>query len=124
MRFIETKTHGYMDYLMGILLLVLPAILNIDMSSAAGAVPMILGAMTIVYSLMTSYELGITNVISMKTHLAIDLLSGIVLAASPWLFGFADEIYLPHLILGIVEIMASLMTKTKSHVTIGSERHI
>ncbi|HEX8561568.1 MAG TPA: SPW repeat protein [Flavobacterium sp.] len=124
MRFIETKTHGYMDYLMGILLLVLPAILDLDMSSAAGAVPMVLGAMTIVYSLMTSYELGITNVISMKTHLAIDLLSGIFLAASPWLFGFADEVYLPHLILGIVEIMASLMTKTKSHVTIGTEKHV
>ena len=112
MRFIETKTHGFLDYLMGILLLLLPTILGLDMESPAGAVPMILGAMTIVYSLLTSYELGIANLISMKTHLAIDLLNGIVLAASPWLFNFDEVIFLPHLILGVVEIMASLMTRT------------
>ncbi|HEX8270433.1 MAG TPA: SPW repeat protein [Flavobacterium sp.] len=112
MRFIETKTHGYLDYLMGILLLVAPALLDLDMSSAEGAIPMILGAMMIVYSLMTSYELGIAKVISMKTHLMIDLLSGIFLAASPWLFNFDERVYLPHLILGIAEILASLMTKT------------
>lgn len=124
MRFIETKTHGYLDYLMGILLLVAPAILGLDMSSPAGAVPMILGALTIVYSLMTSYELGVTNVIPMKTHLAIDFLSGVFLAASPWLFGFADEVYLPHLILGIIEIGASLMTKIHPAVHIGTEKHL
>jgi hypothetical protein len=47
----------------------------------------------------------------MRTHLMIDLFSGIFLAASPWLFGFADEIYLPHLVLGIAEIGAALTTE-------------
>lgn len=45
-------------------------------------------------------------------HLLFDLLSGILLAASPWLFGFADQVYLPHLIIGMLEIGAALMTKT------------
>jgi hypothetical protein len=111
MRFIETKTHGYLDYLVGILLIVLPAILDLNMGNPAGAIPMTLGALTIVYSLLTSYELGVAPIISMKIHLVIDLLSGVFLAASPWLFGFADEIYIPHLALGIFEIFASLMTK-------------
>ena len=122
MRFIETKTHGYMDYLMGILLIVLPGLMGLDMNSAQSIVPMVIGVMTIVMSLMTAYELSVTNIIPMSTHLMIDLLSGIVLAASPWIFGFADEVYMPHLILGILEIGASLMTKTKSHVTVGTER--
>lgn len=112
MRFINTKTHGYLDYLIGILLLVLPWLLGLETGSAEATVPMILGAVSIVYSLLTSYELGIVNVISMKTHLAIDLLVGILLAASPWLFGFAGRIYLPHLILGIIAILVSLMTKS------------
>jgi hypothetical protein len=38
-------------------------------------------------------------------------MSGILLAASPWIFGFADTVYLPHLILGIAEIGAALMTQ-------------
>lgn len=124
MRFIETKTHGYLDYLTAVLLLVLPAILNLDMNSAESLVPMILGALTIIYSLMTSYELGVTNTISMKAHLAIDLLSGIVLAASPWLFGFAERVYLPHLIVGIFEILVSITTKTRTHANLETSNHI
>jgi hypothetical protein len=49
----------------------------------------------------------------MRTHLMIDLMTGIFLAVSPWLFGFADEVYLPHLVLGILEVGAALFTKTE-----------
>ncbi len=113
MRFIETKTHGYIDYLFGIVLILLPIIMDWDLSRAESIVPMVIGAMTIIMALMTAYELGAAKAISMKTHLTIDLLSGVVLAASPWLFGFADVVYLPHLIAGIAEIGISLMTKTE-----------
>ena len=47
----------------------------------------------------------------MRIHLLFDLTNGIILAASPWLFGFADVVYLPHLIFGIFEIGASLVTR-------------
>jgi hypothetical protein len=62
---------------------------------------------------MTNYELGVVKTLSMKTHLTLDIMSGIFLAASPWIFGFADTVYMPHLIFGILEIGASLMTKTQ-----------
>jgi hypothetical protein len=42
----------------------------------------------------------------------LDLVSGILLAASPWIFGFSDYVYMPHLILGLFEIGASMMTDT------------
>jgi hypothetical protein len=111
MRVIPTKVHGYMDYIMGLLLIASPWIFDFADGGAKQWVPVILGAGAIIYSLMTDYELGASRVITMRTHLTLDLMSGILLAASPWLFGFADEVYLPHLILGIVEIAASLMTK-------------
>jgi len=44
-------------------------------------------------------------------HLMLDTASGVLLAASPWLFGFADRVYLPHLLLGLFEIAASSMTR-------------
>lgn len=111
MRFIPTKVHGYLDYIVGLLLIAAPWLFDFANGGAETWVPVILGAGAIVYSLMTDYELGMSRSISMPTHLTLDLLSGIILAASPWLFGFADEVYGPHLILGLFEIGASLMTK-------------
>jgi hypothetical protein len=111
MRFIPTKVHGYLDYIVGLLLIAAPWIFDFADGGAKMWVPIILGAGAIVYSLMTDYELGMSKAISMPTHLTLDLMSGILLAASPWLFGFADEVYSPHLILGILEIGAALFTK-------------
>jgi len=111
MRFIPTKVHGYLDYMMGVLLIAAPWLFDFAKGGAETWVPVLLGAGAIIYSLMTDYELGATNAISMRTHLTLDLLSGILLAASPWLFGFADYVYAPHLILGILEIGAALTTK-------------
>ena len=111
MRFINTRIHGMIDYMMGVLLIISPWLFGFANGGAAQWVPIILGLSALLYSLMTDYELGLLKVISVKAHLMIDLISGIFLAASPWIFGFADEVYLPHLILGIAEIGASLMTK-------------
>jgi hypothetical protein len=111
MRFIPTKIHGYLDYLMGALLIAAPWLFDFAEGGAETWVPVVLGAGAIVYSLMTDYELGATNAISMRTHLTLDLMSGALLAASPWLFGFADYVYTPHLVLGLLEIGAALMTR-------------
>ena len=110
MRFISTKTHGVLDYLMGVILIAAPWVLGFARQGAETWVPVVLGAGAIIYSLMTNYELGMTKVISMRTHLGLDMMSGVFLALSPWIFGFSDVVYLPHLILGIAEVGASLMT--------------
>jgi hypothetical protein len=75
-------------------------------------VPVILGAGVILYSLLTRYELGVVKAISMPVHLGLDVMGGIFLAASPWLFGFADFIWWPHVVFGVLEIVVGLTTKT------------
>jgi hypothetical protein len=47
----------------------------------------------------------------MSVHLFLDAAGGILLAASPWLFGFADEVWVPHLVLGLIELGTALMTQ-------------
>jgi hypothetical protein len=111
MKLIGTKTHGYLDYIVGLLLIAAPWIFNFDRGGAETWVPVILGIGTIVYSLLTDYELGLSKTISMKTHLVLDMVAGLFLALSPWLFGFADYVWEPHLIVGILEIGVALMTK-------------
>jgi hypothetical protein len=113
MRFIPTRVHGVLDYLMGIVLIASPWIFDFDDGGAKTWVPVILGAGVIAYSLITKYELGLVGVLAMPVHLILDLASGLLLAVSPWLFGFADEIWEPHLILGVLEIGAALMTRTR-----------
>lgn len=111
MRFIPTKVHGYLDYLVGALLIAAPWLFDFAAGGAETWIPVALGAAAILYSLFTNYELGVSKTISMRTHLMMDLLSGILLAASPWLFGFADYVWGPHLILGLFEIGAALTTR-------------
>jgi len=111
MRFIPTKVHGVMDYIMGILLIASPWLFDFNRGGMETWIPVILGVGALVYSVMTDYELGLTRTLTMPTHLTLDLVSGILLAVSPWIFGFADYVYLPHLVLGIIEIGVSLMTK-------------
>jgi hypothetical protein len=116
MRFIPTKIHGLLDYVVGMALITAPWIFNFSDTaktgdSAKNLIPIILGAAAILYSLFTDYEWGVARKLPMSVHLTLDFLSGALLAASPWLFGFADEVYLPHLIIGIFEIGAALMTR-------------
>jgi hypothetical protein len=76
MRFIPTKVHGYLDYIVGALLIAAPWLFDFARGGAETWVPVILGAGAIVYSLLTDYELGVTKGISMGTHLTLDMLSG------------------------------------------------
>ncbi len=113
MRVIPTRVHGMVDYIVGALLIVAPWLFGFADGGAEQWVPIILGAGVILYSLMTDYELGVMKAIPMSMHLMLDIGGGIFLAVSPWLFGFADEIWWPHVIVGLGEILAGLMTKTR-----------
>jgi hypothetical protein len=116
MRFIPTRVHGMADYAVGVLLIIAPWLFGFAAGGAETWVPVILGIGAIGYSLFTDYELGAVRKIPMSTHLMLDAGSGVILAVSPWLFGFADLVYLPHLILGLLEIGAALTTeKTPSY---------
>jgi hypothetical protein len=122
MKFISTKVHGLLDYFMGIALMASPWIFGFAENGAQLWVPVILGAVVIMYSLMTKYEYGLSDNIRMRTHLVFDFIGGALLAASPWLFGFADIVFLPHLILGILEIGAAAFTRTSMATTAGNSK--
>ena len=113
MRFLSTRVHGMMDYATGGLLIVAPWLFGFADGSAAQWLPIVLGAGIILMSLLTDYELSISRIIPMGAHLAVDGLGGALLAVSPWLFGFADRTYWPHLIIGIAEVGLSLVTRTR-----------
>ena len=111
MRVISTRTHGMIDYGTGLLLLILPYLLGFANGGAAQWVPMLIGLAIIGMSLMTDYELSIAKIVPMPVHLMADIGAGLLLAASPWLFSFADRVLWPHLIVGLAEIGVACMTE-------------
>jgi general stress protein CsbA len=117
MRFIPTKFHAPLDYIVGALLIAAPWIFQFSDVTAAAVVSIILGIGLIAYSLLTDYELGVWKVAPMAVHNLIDILAGAFLAASPWIFGFADEsanVWVPHVVVGLAAIFLGLTTVQKA----------
>lgn len=112
MRFIPTAVHGLIDYVMGLFLIASPFFLGFRDDGAATWVPVVLGVVMVLVSLFTDNEAGLARRIPMPVHLWLDLLSGAFLALSPWLLGFSERVWVPHLVLGLAEVAGSLTTKT------------
>jgi hypothetical protein len=111
--FLPTRVHGILDYLMGIVLVAAPLALGFG-GGPQTWLPVLLGGGLILYSLFTEYELGVVPVLSMPAHLVMDAMGGLFLAASPWIFGFAWDVWVPHVVLGLAEVGAAVLTQTQA----------
>ncbi|WP_128543379.1 SPW repeat domain-containing protein [Larkinella soli] len=114
MRFIPTRIHGILDFASAFLFMASPWLFGFAWKDAGQWVPFIIGAFVVVVSLLTDYEYGIFRVIPMPVHLTLDILEGVILIASPWLFGFANKVYMPHIVFGVFAIVAGLVTQKSS----------
>jgi hypothetical protein len=108
---IPTRIHGILDYIVGVILIAAPWLLGFADNGAETWVPVVIGAGSIFYSLITDYELGLTAMLPMKAHLAIDVVMGLFLATSPWLLAYAGRVYLPHVIVGAFMVITSAVTR-------------
>ena len=107
---IPTRVHGYIDYVYGIVLILAPFIFGFANGGAAQWIPIIIGLCALGMALFTDYEVSVKRVIPMSTHIGVDIVAGLFLAVSPWLFGFSDLIWWPHLIFGIAVVGVAAMT--------------
>lgn len=112
MRFISTRVHGVLDYATAAALIVVPRSLPLENDIdrlLAGA-----GLVTVAYSALTRYELGLARVLPMKLHLLIDMASGAFFAASPLLLDVEDGRTKRMLLgIGMFELVVPLLSKTK-----------
>jgi len=129
-KFIPTKVHGALDYIVGIALILAPWIFGFSqLGGAAVIIPMVLGVGLIAYSIFTKYEWGLVKVLGMPYHLIFDLLASAFLALSPFLFGFynadAPNQWLPHVVVGITVILVVIFSQSQpSAAEIESETRI
>jgi hypothetical protein len=114
-KMISTKTHAGMDYAVGLLLVASPWLFGFaDESTVATWIAVLAGVAMLGLSMITDYEGGLlARLVPMRTHLMVDAGLGLLLAVSPWLFGFGDDgtnAWLPFLAIGLGEITSSVTT--------------
>ena len=111
MKLFSTRTHGVLDYSSVVLLLVLPRVLGWSRASTNLLTGSALA--TLVYSLLTRYELGAVKWLPMPAHLTLDRTSGLALcAAAGMMTGEPTPVRASLLGLGLFEVTASLTTET------------
>ncbi|HYG15219.1 MAG TPA: SPW repeat protein [Bacteroidia bacterium] len=128
MKVISTKVHGVLDYAVSLLLIASPWLVGYYRGGTETWVAIIIGLASIAYSLITDYELGATKALSMSLHLSLDFFGGLFLMLSPWLLGFYNHIFEPHLLLGLfmLTVVAFSKSKVKRQVKVqrtGAIRH-
>ena len=114
MRFIPTKLHAPLDYIVGVTLIAAPWIFQFSEHAAPTVISVVLGIGLIAYSLFTNYELGVWKVAPMAVHNLFDIAAGALLAASPWIFGFADDgagVWVLFVVVGAAAIFLGLTTR-------------
>jgi hypothetical protein len=117
LRFIPTKVHGALDYIVAIALIFAPMIFGFQsVGGAAVIIPVVLGIGLFLYSLFTNYEWGLIKVLGMPYHLIVDVVASVVLALSPFIFGFVKEApnaWVPHIVVGLTVILVVICSKTQ-----------
>ena len=115
---IPSRIHGIIDYLVAALLLIAPYLFGFADGGPAQMVPTVLAVVIIIVSLLTRYELSVAKLIPYPIHLVLDLLVGLVLLVSPWLFNFADQIWWPHVLVGVVSFIVVALSWSGRRATL------
>lgn len=113
MRFLSSKAHTIIGLIVGVVLLFAPQLLGFSENEAASNAAFWVGVFIIVSELVTTSAFSLVKLVPMKVHLVLDYLTGIFLALTPWLFGFADaeaNAWVPHLVVGILIVGYALVT--------------
>jgi hypothetical protein len=111
MRFIPVDVHNIMDYIYAVLIIAAPWLFGFARGGAETYTAVAAGILVLLMALFTNYRYSMVKVIAFNTHLTLDLVIGIFVLVSPWLFGFSDYVYIPHVTFGIIAIVTSLTSK-------------
>lgn len=118
MRFIPTRLHGIVDYLVGLVMMGLPYVLGLDGTPQIALV--ILGVVVIFHSLITDYELGMLRFLRVRFHLFLDALLGIALLIFPSLFNLPFSSIWPVYVIGVNALFFAAATQVQAKGTAAS----
>lgn len=105
MRFIPTRLHGILDYLVGLIAIAMA--IAVPLQDASFMTLICLGLFAVFYSLFTDYELGVIRFLRVRFHLALDVLFGVAMLVAPIIVDFPPAIHwVVHTIGGLAVVLA------------------
>jgi hypothetical protein len=114
--------HAAIEPVAAIVLILSSWIFGFSSSGTAQAVTIILGAIMLVAGAMTDWRLALARLIPLRVHFMTDLVVGIVLIVSPFIFGFSGNGGATRftIIFGVLELMTALGTRWQSEEDVPS----
>jgi hypothetical protein len=116
MKPISSRVHTFIGLVGGLLLVFAPNLFGFTDNTAAMNVSIAVGLFIIFSELFTTSPSSPVKLIPMKVHIILDVLTGLFLAVSPWLFNFMNNDepsqWVPHLVVGIFVVGYALLTST------------
>jgi hypothetical protein len=108
---LSRKAHGVIDYLVGFGLIASPRLWHFGDQNVMPGAAMLMGAMIVFYSVITDYELGLLKMIPFAGHLFFDLLIGIGLLCSPWIFQIKGNVADLFFVAGAIQAAMVFLTR-------------
>lgn len=116
MKLLTSTSHTIIGVVVGLALVVAPWLFGFsNVGGAAVMVPIYVGIFILLSELTTTSPASPLKLVPMRIHIVMDVLTGILLFASPWLFNFAHlsaNAWVPHVVVGILVVGYALVTKT------------
>lgn len=125
MKFLSTRTHTIIGLAVGAALIVAPWLFGLaDEGGAAVTVPIVVGVFVLLSELTTTSVVSPIKLVTMKIHLVLDVVTGLFLALSPWLFMFNDlplNTWVPHVVVGLLVAGYALVMRTDDSTNTAKE---
>lgn len=114
LRIVSPRQHGIIDYIYSLTLLAAPRLFGFRHQRLPATIARVFGAGALAMSLLTRYEFSVAKIIPLRIHLIADVISTVLLAASPFLFGFRrrrPHVWLPHVLIGLISLPIPFLTR-------------
>lgn len=115
---IPITLHAAAEPFLVALLIAAPFIFGFSDESAPTAISIIAGLVILVVAMSTRWKLSLVKVIPVEIHALLDLVMGLFLIASPFIFSFSDVSSATafFIVFGVVEILATIGTAWRGGV--------
>lgn len=110
---IPLTVHALSEPLLAALLIAAPWLFGFDDVGSATALSIVAGIVVLLVGMSTNWKIAMVRKIPLAVHMALDVGLGILLIASPFLFGFDDEspALVFFLVIGIALLLSALGTR-------------
>ena len=112
---INTRAHAIVDYVMAIVLAGSPWVFGFSSRGPAYGCCLIAAVVITISAFICRFEMSIAKLVPLRAHLWLDMITGVLLALSPFIWKFDENVFKPHLVFGLSLLIVALLTDRIPH---------